>query len=194
MPGSINVSYLARQSALLGGTACTAATAFPFLDAAGNQIIIPFIGSKKMDTMPFRIKLAGRCTGGASTVTFLASLYYGALTVANPPTISATAASNTLIETVPVMTITSLNANFYMEVTGIWDSTGGRITCSGWSLKSITDGTGTLTAHTIMDAVPAADTSLNTEAQSGFVPFATFGTNAQAANASYITLFSLEMI
>ena len=191
---SVASSWVAPKSAVLGGTAAVAGTAYPFLDASGNQCAIPFLGSSRLDGQPFRIKAAGKFTGGSSTVTILISLYFGAVTVAKPLTISATASSNTLIETVPVQTITSLNGNFYMEVTGIWDKTSGRLTCYGTSVSSITDGTGTLTASTIADAIPAAVTTLNTEGTNAFCVFGTFGTTAVAANAAYLTLFSLELI
>lgn len=182
-----NTSFRAKvPSAVLGGTAATASTGFPFLDSGGSQLVIYFPDSKKADCLPFRLLVAGRCTGGAAACTFLTTLSFG---------VAATIAGNTTIETCPAMTVTSLNANFFIEGKYIWDSTSGVLGGAGWSYGSITNGTGTLTALTLMDASPTAATTWNTAASTiAFSVFGTWGTNAQAANAAYITEFSLEML
>lgn len=186
-----DIVYLASKSAVLGGAGSgTAAT--PFLDAAGNQVIIPFLGSSKMDCQPFRLQCAGKCTGGASAITFTASIYWGAVTVNKPLTISATASNNVVLEATAGQVVTSTTGSFYIQFIGIWESTVGQITGCGMSLESI----GTVfTTWTVLNADPTAVTTLNTDAPQGyaFVPFGTFSA-AQAANAAYVTKFSLELL
>ena len=161
----------------------TSTTATPFTTDGTTPVIayLPMAGglaggaTTSGYSATFKVRAWGRVVT-AGTYNFTVALQYGT---------SATAASNSDIESSGTVSLASLTTNWAIEATLIWDADSQRINGYGWSQVHTTKA-----AETTIDNAQTSISPTSTSAQ-GFVVAGTFGTG-NASNKCYLDGFQIE--
>lgn len=125
------------------------------------------------DSQVFRVRLVGKAFVGTTGATVTIGVYLGSVT------------TGTLLKTVVSQSLTSLNTNFFLDTTLIWDSVSQTLTGSGSGVA----GSGTAASGTVSNAPLAVATA----ASLSFVAAATTSA-AGAGNTVTVTEFSIEKV
>lgn len=156
-----------------GGTSTTE----KIFETTGNvriQLLLPTAVTRT--AWMFRVRAAGRVTGGTTT-NFTVQLDYGV----------AAQGSNTTIETSTARAVNSASHNFAIQATLMWDNTSKKL--QGWGQAMVAN------LYDVEAALAAVPTSVDLQNAApattpGFVITGTFS-SGNASNVAYLDLFEL---
>ncbi len=173
----------------LGGTSTSEKQFLISTATAGVPVTAPLPcrlpGSNTLKNRPFRIRAAGRVTGGASG-NFAVSLYFGN---------SATISSNTKMSTTGNNNVNTTGGTWLLDTLCMWDSTSQTIRgqFSGFVYATMVTGAILSNSITVVDLSTEPNVATASGTQNVVTLTGQFGTG-NAANVAYVDVFEVECL
>ena len=150
--------------------------------ASGSAVMCRLPGSNILKNRPFRIRAAGRVTGGTTT-NFTAKIYYGN---------NATVSSNTQIATTSTNAVNSASGTWLLECECTMDSTSLKICGVFFGFVNATAVAQVTLSNNVTILDPSTEPSLTTASatQNVLTVTGTFSTG-NASNVAYVDVFEV---